>query len=236
MKTLSRWAANHPQKARFIIVIAHLIVALIAILLGFMSYLENIRMPAEMSIVLLMVFGVAALFYPRIGRKTGLWKHSYTRQKSHDFILVISSAFMLMCGVNSELFRPMQGLEMTLPKAQPKAQFMSLNTANGHSDYSFDQKRGERKYRKSLRKSLKKQARLFKQQQKRNTTTGFMLMKILATTLIVALSLVGGYYIAILSCSLSCSGSGGLATIVFIFGSLGIGAIGIMFLQFIWRK
>lgn len=104
MKRFSKWAKVNNTKARIIIALVHSIIPAFAILTGIIFYLFDISIVENAAIFLTNLFFVFFILYPQKRKKSGLFKHSYLRQKLHDFILVLSYSFIITFTINNFLY------------------------------------------------------------------------------------------------------------------------------------
>ena len=235
MKKLSKWAKANPKSARIIIVCAHLFGGINACLLGLLLFVFDWEVSSWALVIMANLFFLAYLFYPKKNQKGILFKSAYTRRKTHDFSLVICAAVVLAFGGNQ--FLASDDFNDN-PTAEATAEFMTYRTySEGLTSKSGKQNLTNRARLKTMRKQIKQEFRTlkkeFKKQKEQGDQTG---LKILLIVLTVAVILFLGYVIAGLSCSLSCSGQGGLATVVLLLGWAGLVWLGIFTIKTILRK
>jgi hypothetical protein len=215
MKTLSKWAKANPVKARWLIAFSHVLVVLNAICLGILLFLSDWELWRLLLPLAANVFFIAYLLYPKKGRKTGLFRHSYVRQKTHDFCLVFSYGLVIALGV-THFFN----CEEVPATRQMATQWMSLpsiteNAATNTPELFQQLKMKPRELKKQIRHELKQ---LKKDLRKQGDNAGTEAAKVLLILLTIALALFLGYLITVLACNISCSGNEGLALVVWLGG------------------
>lgn len=231
MKKLSYWGKQHPWLARVIIVIGHLILLVTAIYIGLLSASHDwmIKPWQIMSFAVILVFSMIA--YPVKGIRKGILKHSYSRQKLMDGILVMSS-FLLIAGTSNRY----ANLPAAIPQEmKPLSEFMvhkpsSLETQKLPTSKDFN--RALKKMRKQARKSLRMERKRMLANRSSSSEAGNIILTILVAVGVVILWAV----ILSLSCSLSCSGNEGMAWIVFIGGTGGLVLLSILAIKAIWKR
>jgi cbb3-type cytochrome oxidase subunit 3 len=199
-----------------VIAVCHLLLIVITIVFGVMSYLEDIRFSLHIIPVMIALFFIAYLFYPFRGNKKGLFAYSFRRRIRHDFILVAVSSCMLVSGINFIAFEPINYY------AQETAVNVRLMASTSISPYKAPTgktlKRGVSEIIKRFKIQIKNQLKELKEQRK-NGEGEKVAGKVFLIFLLVlfAAGLVG--LLGSLSCSISCSGNVALAVIVFFFGT-----------------
>jgi hypothetical protein len=233
MKNLSKWAKCHRNMARSIIVICQLLLTALAIAVGVTSFLLDLRIPSWVMQLAATTFLVLCFFYPVKGQLTGLFKHSYRKQKSMDFMLA-SLSFLLVVGLTNDFsFAPMDNSISAQTVVEAQATFVVLKTK---SDIQLNKNPREKMDLKAsfknLRRDLKTQIKALKKEHTpKDKRTGLIVAKIFLSLLALALALGLLYLVAALSCNLSCSGQEGAAAIVLI-----LGLVGVLFLSFVAFK
>lgn len=224
LKNISLWGKNNPIKARIIIVLSHLILLLSSIYLGVISYVYDFDLPYEIIPILVSLFFLAYWFYPKKGQRNGWQRHSYTRQKTMDGVLIVSSFVILVLGVNRFAVEP-------IPLSSAKAHFI-VNT----SPKQQSEKLNLRKTFKSIKKKLKNDLKELKNSVKRNGTDNPKAHQILLVCLTLLLT-TGLIFLSIgLSCNISCSGQGSVATIVLVGGIIASIGIAVLLINLILKK
>jgi hypothetical protein len=222
MKKLAHWSKEHPTKARIIIAMNHIALIILGITFGIGSYLYDFHISATFLAIILIVFILAYLFYPKRGEHHGIFAYSWNRRVKHDIILVLSSTCVLAAGVNQFAF---QSPEFRQP--MPEVRLMVIKPGG---DTEIQTKKEIRKglitQIKAYKAEIKTQLKSLKSEwrESENNTA----VKIALIFLVVVFAAAAGYGIGVLSCNLSCSGQEGLAVLV-AFG----GGIAILFLGFL---
>lgn len=255
MKKLSLWGKNHKKTSYIIIICSTIFLNTFFGIIGLWLEMDNINIPIFATYALFVVLMIIVLLYPYHQKnKVGNYSDSYAKRKMCDFIMFGTTALFVLCLANQE------SASMTLEEnktnkiiQQGNAFFryvsnatteksVTQNSTQGNSQnttLSFDDTKPKHaKYRKEIRKTIKKYLKDIKNKLK--TTKGKNLnlfIKILLT--IFALPLIGLIFVAgaILSCDLSCSGNGAAATVV-IFATFGlmIGVIVLVVRMWIGKK
>lgn len=233
MKKLSRWAKTHPRQARLILVLAHVCIAFGALTSGFLSYFLEIAVPRWLPILLVNSFFLAYFFYPQKGATQGWFKHSYLRQKFHDFTLSTSYALLIVAGLNVWLYSNIEGSsKQTAVKRVLIAQHLK--------PAGLDEKTAKKHKIKDLKASfqeLKTAIKTYKAEQKAdNNSAGGGGGKGWLIALTIFGALVLGYVITGLACGIACSGQEGLAWALLIVGWGGIIWLSIILIKKIARK
>lgn len=229
MKKLSIWAKCHPWLARLIIVISHILLLILAWDLGLRTASLNIYLSPFVAKCFGLIFCVACILYPIKGMTKGFFRHSYVRQKSADFVVLLATFLMFTSVFNALCFSP----EAVYWKAEPKVVQVVNKTSEVRENVipsMKDVKRAMKKYEKQVRKDMRAAKKRYKQQQN-DVGVKILLTVLVAVGAILLLGAVGS-----LSCTLSCNGQEGLAGVVFILGLTGIVILSIVALKAIWRK
>lgn len=211
MKRISKWGQRHPIAARLIITISHLLIIANGILAGLFLFLNDLQHASYILFLFVLSFIILFIFYPKREQKTGLFKYSYRRQKTHDFGLVILGFLMISIGSNNWLCKNIH-TEMT---ASPTATFIVQK----------HKKSSKRQFKKQIRKQLRALKKVFKNRK------GNGLIRMLLNLLVFGGAIVLGFLLAVLCCNIHCSGSPGLAIAVGIVGYLGLIALVAFFIH-----
>ena len=230
-KQLSYWAANNPKMAILSLVLLHTLVIFISFKIGKLFFFMDISFPFGLTLSAGIIYCFAAAFYPIFGRKSGWWKHSYIRQKVHDFLLIFSTCLLFLLGYNQFLFS-----EEVEKNEEFPTQMMNLNKASteGPSVLSgpFSSMKEMLKGAKyKIRKAGKAAKKRWKQQPERSTGA-----KVLLTILTVMGMFLTFLVVAMISCSLSCSGNEGAGAVVLVLGLIGIVVGGVFLMIRIWGR
>ncbi|HVU56953.1 MAG TPA: hypothetical protein VHD83_17950 [Puia sp.] len=205
MKKLSYWARDHRAAARILIILLQLLLTLSAVYTGQVLRTLRMRLDGSIAVTLFLILLTAALLYPRRGRHGGL--SGYRRQKACDFLVAMSCCCLLCFIVNRNYTTALvsSGVYGSLPVDHDAQQ--TRPAASNEEDRSVNPPRRHR-----------------------HTTE-----KIALILCVIALAAVCFYGVASLSCSLSCSGSTGLAVVVLAGGLAGIFILGFLAIRSILR-
>lgn len=216
MKSISYWAKHNPRKARIIIALSHIVLILIACWVGFKIFLYDFKLPAFLLYLFVLMFFVAAAFYPPVKKK------NYLRQKISDFTLAASTFCMIVCLANNQsvsttIFNTTiasSNSSVTAAKEPPTAE--QILESLKFRDKSTLTKAEKRILKKEFKEQLKiyTKAKITGDKQKASDT-GLIILAIM-----VALGLFT--LLATLSCSLSCNGAEGAAIVVALLGTAAI--------------
>lgn len=206
MKQISIWAYHHKWLSRVAIVLSHLILIVLALFIADILPQKNILVRGQY--VFLSIAVIAFAYYPAKKDKQR-FKNFYRSQKTADFVLVITGFLLTICfgskltnEQSSSIIQPLYSIAVITPNSSPS---IKVNP---------DENNHLRKERKTFRHQLNKIRRAYQE----TSPAGKTALIILAV--LVAMGLAS--LVAAAACSLSCSGSEGLAAIV---GIVGMGAI-----------
>lgn len=209
LKRQSKWAKDNPSKARKLIVLFRFFSLVNAILIGLQLYINNVSIPHRLIFGGCYLFLIAVIVYPIKGQKTGLYKHSYWRQKLMDFLLYLSYVFIVAALTNQFAFSTIRTNLESAPEAQ-----LIVNRSNSQALT----KKEKKKQFKAWKQKIKSKLVILKKQWKNPETTGQQVAKSMVTIFIYGFAIFLGFYVTAWSCSLSCSGADGAALIVFVLG------------------
>jgi hypothetical protein len=223
MRKVSVWGKNNPWKARIILAITHVILSMMAILLGLQAFFNDIQFTNSMMVVVLNVYLSAYLFYPIQGYREGLFRFTYIRQKKHDAVIVLTTFFILVGWVTQFAFEPLSKEE---PQVMVIPIVLKLNEPI-QANSTMSNRKDIRENLKTLRNSINVQEKEWKMEKRiglispdtthtRNPLTIAAKAFLILFTLLLAGGLIGGVFS--LSCSLFCSGHEIAAWIVAIGG------------------
>ena len=212
MKNLSKWAEAHPVKARWMIALCRILLLFNGLLLGTLLFLIGVECSRNLLLVIVVFYFSAYLFYPLKGAHKGLFRHSYWRQKAHDFTLVMCSFLAIMWLMNAFLAAPFPNQTSEWQQQQPKAQLVVFKTVPKE-----DLDQAPMLDRKQLRQELKEYRREMRRHRREGLPT---VAKVLLILLSIGAGLLLAYGVGAWSCTLSCNGQEGLATFVLISGSI----------------
>jgi hypothetical protein len=225
MKNISLWAWHHRGKARSAVVILNILLAALAVYVGRSLSSLSITIPSWSLLCGIGIFVSAAAAYPNGARIR------YKRQKSCD-LLIAAGTFLIICCL-SNMDNPF-GLTSPLAsgsnpekewikpgKPGPTAQeILSRGQANGKEHLTRQEKRI---LKKEMKRQLKAYVRAKVSGDKHTAAKALLIIASIA----VALGLL--YVLAAVACSISCSGSPGLAIFIFFTGFAAV-IFGLIFL------
>ncbi|WP_250630148.1 hypothetical protein [Rhodoflexus caldus] len=221
MRNLAIWAAAHPVDARFLIAMGHIFLVFNALWLGFLLYAANIRIPQQLTLLLLLLFAAVYLLYPAKQAKY----YTFGRRKAADFILIAAYTFAIAGYYNADWL------------AEEKARYLAerqsvtfMQTATRAREQPRENLSAFGQV-KQLRKELRAALRQLKEDK---PLSGGM------KALLIALSILGLLGVALLvagiACNIACSGSEGLAWVVLILGWSGIIFLAVLLIRGIIRR
>ena len=109
MKHLSIWATRNRTKAQIILVFVNILLVALAILLGYLLNDTGIKLPRWSMYVFLVIIADSFLFYPIRHVKKGIFKNTYRKRKSLEFIFLFFSFLTITFAVNRNFYN---GLEI----------------------------------------------------------------------------------------------------------------------------
>lgn len=205
LKLLSSWAHRHVGITRLVITLIHLILAGIGIYWGTLAYSLGFIFPAALLWGILLALCTLVILYPIKGKKSGIWQHSYRKQKLIEGT-VACCGLLLFCFWGNQQCMNIQAP----PIVQSSFQFASQAYSHQHVNPS----KKERKQRlKEAKESFKK---LLKERKENGISAGEWALMVL--TVLAAVFLI--VTLTALSCALACSDAGGLAVLVMLGGSV----------------
>jgi hypothetical protein len=229
MKNYSLWAKSHPIQARWLIAGAHLFLFLLAFFAGFQLWLNDFEHSPMAQDVFTTIFLLGVVFYPIRGATHWLWKHSYKRQKTFDFVVVFTGFLSLTAMTSIKLEQASQSTSTAyavktaslIPGEHPsrRASFkeqISLRTLIKNA--------------KMLKKELKQARKMAKTEQ---DEVG---LKVLFTFLVLVGAIGLSILILLWACDLSCSGQEGAANVVLIGGGALVILLAVLGIRAIWKK
>ncbi len=229
MKNLSSWAKAHQSQARWLIAGAHIILFLLACLLGFMLWLDDFQYSPLIHDISTTLFLLGVIGYPIKGAVHVLWRYNYWRHKALDFAVVLTGFLSL-----SSL-------------AHLKLEQMALYSSAGYAIKIVEKTPVEGKSiltdlkEKTSWRTLKKNVRMLKKElrevRKLSEIKGEdTILRLLGTILVLLLAIGLGYLIAVWACNLSCSGQEGAANVVLIGGGALLIFLTVLGIRAIWRR
>ena len=228
MKKISIWAARHRLASQLILVLIHLLLIGIALKLALELYVLDWQVPAFLFWLTITGYVSCILFYPFKKHKRGLWKHSYSRQKSFDFLMVVSSFLIILITSNQVMFNLTAESNVNL---NARATFISYSSGmmNETTELSKKEIRKKRKaLRKRFRKVLKEKLLQIKKIKKEEGQKDNSVDKIFLFLLLILLAAGLSLLVVMGACSLACNGAGAGAMFLLLFGTAAI-VIGMFF-------
>ena len=205
MKRISFWAKENPANARFILLIAHILIACCAVFLGLSSYINDVIIPSWLIILSANLFFVFFLLYPIKGRKRGAFKHSYWRQKTLDFALVMFGAFLLTAAINQFAFSSAERIIEGPIQAKFIVNKITPDLSPEKNKNPIANFKGQWK---KMKKELKAELKAYKKKvRSQKEDSGIVILKIFLIILTLAVTVFLGILVAALACNISCSGS-----------------------------
>lgn len=220
MKKLSFWARTHIWPARIIIVTGLILLILLGILTGQLFRDLLVDLPQAVLFLFICMYLAGALLYPvkRQGACVAVKQRSYWRQKSCDLLLAGSTFLMVVFLSNKQTLFP-GSISMAAPVTATASSLpgdSSMRSYKPIKEFSASMKDGNGKMLKwkERKKMLKEQIRAIKHSKEPSPggKTALIILSILIALGLIAL-------LAALSCSISCSGSAGLAILVMVLGT-----------------
>lgn len=229
MKNLSFWAKKHQTQARWLIATAHLMLLLLAFLLGFLLWLNDFQYSSLSHDIFTTLFLLGIIGYPVKGAVSVLWRYSYQRHKAFDIAVVLTGFLSLSSLTHIKLEH------LTLNNSEGYAlKVVEKTSVEGKSVLSdLKGKTSWRALKKNLR-LLKKELREVRKSIK--VKGGDTILRLLGTILAILLAVGLGYLVAAWSCNLSCSGQEGAAGVVLIGGGALVIFLLVLAIRAIWKK
>jgi len=229
MKHISFWAKRNKVASRSILVAIHGSLILLAIFAGMRLAACDFNIAAFIYIPFSISYLLGMLLYPERKKQYAAAgrKRIYKIQKSCDFVLALSSFFLIVAFVASHFSEKYSAGWDTAMASQPGPARITnesshlLPTENEKQSLTHKLTHSEKK---ALRHELKKELRqlLSASSKGSHESAGDVIGKILLIILTLALAAGLSYLVAALGCSIACSGAEGLAVIVVVFGLGGV--------------
>lgn len=237
MLAFSQWAHRNPITSRLLIALGHVLIIANALLLGLLLYWWGWS-PSTLTIaVLVSIYGFAYLRYPTmLGRLT---KAKYRKQKTSDFLMVLSYALLIAFSLNNYLAIEDDPGKASLEESATTLMLSALAApaapAAAVSPKAPLTKAERRQARRSQIKVLKTQIKAWKKDNKGKKKGGDV-GKILLTCLVIAIALGLALIVAALACGLSCNGQGGLALVLVLGGLTAIVWLSVIVLKGVFKN
>lgn len=209
MKQLSHWAKAHPWYTRLLIIFLYIPLNIAGILIGTFLYAESIHL----SSIWISVAMVSTLFsivaYPK--RKVPSFFSSYSRRKSLDALLAVSTLAFVITGSNRLSFQ-YHSLKTPIPLTSPvqAAASIPVNLSSSFPDERTTKPIIKSKKSGLIKNFIKKVVRFYLKR-----TESERILLLILTVIGAALAI---YFLAALACSIACGGAEALAWAVFIGG------------------
>lgn len=221
MKKLSFWAKENPWQARIVIILSHFVLIILALYIGgSLSGLE-IQLPAWLLSLFLSLFILGVFFYPSRQKRNLIKKDLYyIRQKSCDFLLAATGFCMMLCLANknngSVNFFQSAAASSRINKEKEKPTAQQILASLEFRDKSTLTRSEKRILKKEFRVQVKNYVIATVKGNKAQANSTLLIILAIVVALGVLILLAG------ICCSISCSGSAGLAIALFILGTAGI--------------
>jgi hypothetical protein len=197
MKSLSFWASRNIWPARLILALSYLLLIGMAFLVSDIISETGLELPGFLFPLSIFFYLAAAAIYPS---KRSHHYRNYCFRKTCDFSLVVCSLLMIMC-------------TLTVNHKISASTISVASAANG--DPTVKTKKEIKQIKKEQVKKIRALYKELKAAYKKGPKGTKVFLIIICSFLAVGL-LMG---VVALSCSLSCSGQSGAATLVAIFGT-----------------
>lgn len=229
MKRISTWALYHPKKARLLMVFLQVIVFFLAYYIGNRLQEAGLYLSDSFLYITGLLLFLAIISYPNKRRKKDYFEYRYyVRQKTNDFVIAVTSFFLLITAFNSNLFLHFQNNAYATSVVTPSSATVSEPSADGKKKKISA--REWRQIKTMLKKQFKKLVVVKEGSRGQGKNKGLKLALAIVSGIIVTALL------AALACSISCNGSGALAVIVLVLGLGGIVWGLIAWIKSIYRK
>lgn len=228
MRKLSVWAKRNKWKARITIIVSHLVLILLAWYTGNRLSAMGNEPPAFLVYIFAIIYFVAVFAYPSAKNKTRVNAASlYIKQKLCDFTLAATTFCMIMVfagnsGVLQPLFQSSLASSVSVTTNKENKTAAEILASLKYRDKSTL----TRQEKRILKQEFKTQLKIYtvaklSGDKRASGEAGLIILAIVA-----ALGLL--YLVAALSCSLSCNGSEGAATVVAVLGVAAV-IVGLVF-------
>ena len=230
MKQISYWAKENVLKSRLLIVIFWLLLNIFGLYVGELFREIDIKIPENYFSVCLFIITILWIKYPQKASTKEKRKCSfYTYRKTFDVLLGFTTLILIVYTGNhwSNLNANTQTASASTILNLPKDSFNSKNILIKNFVDEIKSKDVSKLSNRNKSKIIKKQIGVIKGA--KDLSKGEKTMLIILSIVFASFLLFG---IAALSCSLSCSGMEGLATLVFIGGT----ALIVFLLIYVFKK
>jgi len=226
MITLSRWAKANPRKSWGVLAILHLAIMANTTYLAYLLFEQDFYLSPLWRTPLLIVIALVLAFYPFPAWRQKEDTTHYFRQKTFDFLLVITSTAFFVIHFTAIARQPIS------PTSH--ASSFTARTIALHQPLPNDAGGVLKALRTKIRDSFRESRQLYRlARQEGGISLGASIALIILTILAAFILAI---LVAALSCNLSCSGNESLAIIVLVAGWAWILVLGFLAIRAILRK
>lgn len=219
MRKISIWAKLHPAPARIIIVFIKMMLLGAAIFNGKLFYEQGITLSPIIAVFAILLLITAAFIYSEKKSFIHAKRKLYTRRKSCDFTLAFATYILVsVLSNNEQVF-----IDSASSHRVMAASFAKVNPPTAEEILASLKYRSKSSLTKEEKRILKKeffrQVKIYAKSKVNGDKSGVKALLIILTIMgAIGLTLV----LSALACSLSCSGSDGLAILLGVVGLTGI--------------
>ncbi len=211
MKSISIWAHQHKTAARISIIFIYFLLNIIGLFAGDILYSMHVELPVFFYLACVLIVFAGLIIYPSKKNKVK-YSNFYTRQKLGDCLLISATFLIIIYNGNSIKTNPLQNYNPVygstiLRSGIEHLENISLPAINKNAPTISKKDKNFRSLIKEFRKKYKDATK--------GQKTFYIILSIVAALFLI--SILGS-----LSCSIACSGSQGLANVVFFAGLAGI--------------
>ena len=214
MKQVSFWALQHKFPAQIIIIICYLFLNIIGWITGDLLFSLNIILSSVFFYFIAIFVITTVLIYPKKKTKSS-YKHSYTRRKIADVLLITATFLFIIYSSNSlnqhQSLNPLNsvfGISVIKPNTSKTV----------HIENTLSRKKGFHGSKKDYRKKLHSIVKAVRKKYKDSSPAQKVILIILL--IVVAIFLI--FLISALACNIICSGAEALGYIVLVVGIAGV--------------
>lgn len=221
MIKISYWGKRNPKTTRFIIAICHIVLMTISVWIGLNMFVLEYEVPGWLIPVVVSLFALLYLSYPQKRDDFLSYWISYRRRKAVELGLVVFQSVVLALGIHQILTNDYTNSSPESVEVLTMAIYNPVFPKSQMDTFSMDQYLIKKI--KSIQLAVKQELKSKKwfqitnvDERSDNSKKGWLIF----LTVFLIIIATGG--IAMLSCSLSCSGNEGLAIVVLLGGMTGI--------------
>lgn len=212
----AKWASAHPIPARWLIAGLQVTLGLLALGQGYLMWRMHLLLSPVIIYVALGAMAIAILIYPYPDSPHLAWWSHFGRRKTGDFLLAAAGFIM--------------ALQLSLAGCD---YFSRPTPTTGQAEFIVHSRSG------TVKKGLVYKFKLLRETLRQHFSSErppitFGQILLLLASVVVAFYLL--YLVAALSCTISCNGYTALATVLLIFGGLGVIFLFILGIRAIFRK